>query len=106
MGTLPPVKKSPLGVWRAIEAYCCLDGQLDIIADALGLEINDFTQHMEWYLCNMREPFSDEKPEPQVMLNLILIQSMMSTRKLLCDLENRLSALEKTTRRINTPYRY
>ena len=102
---LPSIHNSPLATLKAVENYCRGEGTLADIAQSLEVDPHRFQAVTEWYLTNWREPFSDEQPSPQTLLNIILLQLLRSYRLTLIKYSKRIDQLEKKLRRLNTPYR-
>ena len=101
---LPFIRNSPVAVLKAINEYCCNGGHLDLIASALGVDYERFSEIMEWYLCNMKEPFCDPESNPQELLNLILLQLLKSAGGEIKTLEERVFVLEKNLNVLNKRY--
>jgi len=105
MHTLPLIANSPLVVLEAIEKYCHGEGGLFDIAQALDIPAGDFSEVIDWYMTNWNKPFSGEKPNPQTLLSIILLQLLKSDRQELIRQKKTLSDFEKKLRRLNAPYR-
>lgn len=98
-------RNTPMQVLEAIHAYCSGDGSLYAIGRALELDTTDFIRVLEWYITCEGERHPLSQPEPQELLNIILLQLLNSYRQELITQRTKLLALEQKLRRLQTPYR-
>jgi len=98
----PKIRNSPIAVLEAINRYCHEGGTLFDIACALEVDVVRFREVIDWYLTAWHEPLSDELPDPQTLLNIILLQLIKSNHAELLRQKAQIEALEKALKR---PYK-
>jgi len=98
------IRNTPVDVLEAIRAYCSGAGSLYTISSALEMDASPFRNVIEWYMTCGRKVYGDVPPEPQTLLNIILLQLLKSYRQELLTQRKRLRGLENKLQRLQTPY--
>lgn len=102
---LPNIRKTPVATLQEIDKYCARKGCFSSIADTLHLEPEEFSQLMSWYLLHLRETFSSTLPDPQELLNLILLLLLEKSRQQNIKLAKEITAIRQKINRLHTPWK-